>query len=120
MGIIMAIDRFYDNFVAENGLIQIWRRTTIKSDYTLSSSTTGLINTSTQAESRQAQQQNVNMTHKMYCPVTVDVNKHDQVRLDLGGGDFIKYRVEGDPKNTISRNHHFKLILKKLGVDNNG
>lgn len=116
----MGISRFYNKFVAENGLIQIWRRTTIKSDYTLSSSTTGLINTSTQAENIQAQQQNVNMTHKMYCPVTVDVKKHDQIRLDLGSNNFEIYRVEGDPKNTISRNHHFKLILKKLGVDNNG
>lgn len=122
----MAIDRFYTNFVAKNGLIEVWRRTptvdvygnTGTGAYAKASETTGVINTATQAENVQASQQNVNMTHKMYCPITADIAFDDQIRLNLGSGKYDIYRVVGNTKDTISRGHHLKIMLDNLGVDN--
>lgn len=73
----------------------------------------GAINQATAKEVQQAMQFNVEADYKMYCDVTEDINHNDVIVADSK-----KYRVVGDNKNTMRRNHHFKILLKYIGIDN--
>lgn len=59
-----------------------------------------------------ADKKGIFVTHTLYCPVDVDIQKQDRV-IDQDGGVF---EVKGSPQNTVQRNHHFKLMMEKLDV----
>ena len=73
----------------------------------------GAINQANAKEVQQAMQFNIEADFKMYCDVTEDIN-HNDIIIDDGK----KYRVVGSNKNTMKRNHHFKIMLKYIGIDN--
>jgi len=73
----------------------------------------GAINQANAKEVQQAMQFNIEADYKMYCDVTEDINHNDIIVVDGK-----QYRVIGDNKNTMHRNHHFKILLKYIGIDN--
>ena len=112
----MAISDFYY-------AVEVWRGTpavnvrgqTTTGTFTLNSTIQGVVNQASSNEVQEAAQWGVRMTHKLFCPVDSDIVATDQIRAN---GDI--YRVIGDPKNTVKRNHHYRVMLEKRGVDNNG
>jgi SPP1 family predicted phage head-tail adaptor len=76
----------------------------------------GAINQNSSVEIMLAEQLGVKSTHKLYCDVTCDILPPDRV-IDSDGKI---YRVVSEPKNTMGINHHYKILLEYLEVDNNG
>lgn len=60
-----------------------------------------------------ANKMQVEVTHTMYCDVGIDFNYVDKV-VDSGA----VFQVSGEPLNTVKRNHHLRIPLKR--VINNG
>ncbi len=72
----------------------------------------GLINQASSKEQEQANKLGVIADYKLYCPVDVMLNIDDII-----GFNNEYYRVVSKPKNTIQRNHHFKILLKNISLD---
>lgn len=119
----MAISRFYYD-------VEVWRgtptvggtgRTTV-GVRTKNSTIQGVVNQSQVNEVTEAGQWAVREVYKMLCEPASDVRSTDQIRVSLSPNPNINgvYRVIGDPKDTIARGHHLRIMLEKRGVDNNG
>lgn len=72
----------------------------------------GLINQATSKEIEAANKLGIDGDHKLYCPVDTVLDYDDLIRRN-----GVYYRVVSDPKNTVERNHHFKIFLKKSSLD---
>jgi len=72
-----------------------------------------LINQATSSEILQAQQVNEEVSHKLFCDVSTDITNKDRIIFN----DEV-YRVVSVPKNTVNRNHHYKIMLYYTGTDN--
>lgn len=112
----MAIEDYYVP-------LEVWRgtpKTDIRNNTTFgnfikNSDIQGVINQASFNDSMQAMQLQVDISHKLYTAITSDIKSQDQIR-----NNTTIYRVVGKPKNTVNRNHHLKVMLQELGVDNNG
>ena len=72
-----------------------------------------LINQATSNEILQAQQVNEEVSHKLFCDVSTDITNKDRIIFNTK-----IYRVVSVPKNTVNRNHHYKIMLYYTGADN--
>ena len=119
----MAITRFYYD-------VQVFRGTpstnatgtTIVGTKTLASTIQGVVNQSQTNERDANGQWGMAMNYKLFCATNSDVLKDDNIKV-VGSSDPAingTYRVIGEPKNTVKRNHHLRIMLEKLEVDNNG
>ena len=72
-----------------------------------------LINQATSREILQAQQINEEVSHKLFCDVSTDITNKDRISFNSE-----IYRVVSVPKNTVNRNHHYKIMLYYTGTDN--
>ena len=73
----------------------------------------GLINQADSKTLELANKLNVICTHKLYCAVIEDLDYLDMIEDSEGN----KYKITSKPKNTVDRNHHFKIMLE-LVVNN--
>lgn len=113
----MAITRFYTD------AFEIWRGTPATDDRGATTMGTrakvasgiGQINNNQVSEQSSSGQWINRDAYKLFTATTTDVRKNDNIKYD---SDF--YRVIGDPKNTITRGHHYRIKLEKLGKDNHG
>ena len=104
----MAIERFYKDVILRNvtetidnigGAVNTYTDTTIKALITQASST----------EIDYANKLQIEATHNMYCDVAIDCDYIDKV---VDGSKI--YQVVSEPLNTVERNHHYKILLKRL------
>lgn len=72
----------------------------------------GLINQATSREVLMANKLGMEIDSKLFCDVNVVLDNDD---LILFKG--IYYRVKSVPKNTVHRDHHFKIMLKTIDID---
>lgn len=111
----MAIERFYKQ------TIEVWRGTPATDDRgnttmgtrTKQSEFPGTVNRHGTKEERSGGQWIYKDTYKLFCATTRDIQEHDQIREGSN-----KYRVIGQPKDTIVRGNHFNINLEKWGKDN--
>ena len=103
----MAIERFYKD-------LQLTKTTLTVNEYGVEIETTinhtikGVINQAGSSEIEYAKARNIDVDYKAYVEVTEltkSITKDD--RID-------GYRVASDPKNTMDRNHHLKILLKEV------
>jgi len=73
----------------------------------------GLINQADSKTLELANKLNVICTHKLFCDVSEDLDYIDLIQ-DADGNN---YKITSKPKNTVGRNHHFKIMLE-LVVNN--
>lgn len=81
--------------------------------WTTLSNIKALINQASSSEIEMAKKKDVFVTHKMYCDTQTDIKYGDRV-VFLGEN----YRVVSEPKDTVFIGHHLKVMLQKVGVDN--
>lgn len=75
--------------------------------------TTGLISDNSPQEEQILQNQyQIRNAYNFYTDTGQDITQNDRVLYDSKA-----YRIVTAPKNTVSRNHHFKFILEKLDTD---
>lgn len=72
----------------------------------------GLINQASSREIEAAAKMDIQADYKLYCPVTVNLSKE---KLLLWNNEY--YRVVSEPKDTVNRGHHYKVLLKKISLD---
>ena len=72
----------------------------------------GLINQATSKDLRLADQWQIKATHKLYCDISVNINSGDRVKRGT-----VIYRVSSEPKNTVDRDHHYKIFLERIDTD---
>ncbi len=72
----------------------------------------GLINQMTSREKEAAQKLDIEADYKLFTDVG---NQLDNNKLLLYNNEY--YRIVSEPKNTVERNHHYKVLLKKIGLD---
>ncbi len=68
----------------------------------------GIINQAGSSEIEYAKARNIDVDYKAYVEVTATtlaINKDDKID---------GYRVASEPKNTMERNHHLKILLKEV------
>lgn len=73
----------------------------------------GCINASGSSEIRLAGMLQVTTTHKLLCEPAADIQSSDRIHKN-----GLYYRVVSDPKNTLNRGHHLKVLLQEVGIDN--
>ena len=73
----------------------------------------GLVTQASSTELEIANKSQIEATHTLYCDVDVDIDVKDKIVDD---GKI--YQVVSEPLNTVKRNHHYKVLLKR--VINNG
>lgn len=103
----MAIERFYGELtltkveLIENDLgIEQESRTTHMVE--------GVINQAGSKEIEYARARNIDIDYKAYIEVT-------DITRAIGKDDYIDgYRVASEPKNTMGRSHHLKVLLKEV------
>jgi hypothetical protein len=68
----------------------------------------GVINQAGSSELEYARARNIDIDYKAYLEVSDITNA-------IAKDDYINgYRVASEPKNTIERNHHLKVLLKEV------
>ncbi len=72
----------------------------------------GLINQSSSKEIEMANKLGIDADYKLYCSVDVSISIADILKQ---GDEY--YRVVSKPKNTVNRNHHYKVFLKNISLD---
>ncbi len=51
--------------------------------------------------------------YKLYCPTSVSITGAHRIKY---GGKT--YRMVSEPKNTMRRGHHYKILLKRVSDEN--
>lgn len=69
----------------------------------------GLINQANSSEIELGNKLNISVSHKLYCGTSVSLSYDDMVKKDSR-----TYRVVSEPKDTIGRGHHYKILLQRL------
>lgn len=72
----------------------------------------GAINQASSREAESAAKLGITADYKLYCPVTTVIDNDDLIQY---AGE--KFRVVSKPKNTMLRNHHYKILLKYVSDD---
>lgn len=72
----------------------------------------GLINQATSREIEMANKSGIEADYKLYCSVDTDIDNNDLLKKN---DEY--YRIVSKPKNTVNRNHHFKILLKNISLD---
>lgn len=78
----------------------------------LNRSIQGLINQASTAESEMAAKLGITAAFNLYCDVGVVIDHENLIEKD---GSY--YRIVGKPKNTVGRNHHWKIPLEYVSLD---
>lgn len=108
----MAIECYYKEVIklenvktsdGRGGYIHSWNET---------NTFMGLVNQASSKEQEQANKLGVIADYKLYCPIDVTLNIDDTISFE---GEY--YRIVSKPKNTIQRNHHLKILLKNISLD---
>lgn len=69
----------------------------------------GCINQASSQQVDYALKLSIEATHKLYYPISVELDINDRVK----DGNKV-YEVVSEPLNTINRNHHYMVLLKRL------
>jgi SPP1 family predicted phage head-tail adaptor len=108
----MAIERFYKPIVklkktqvpnGRGGFIDTWVE-----DFTFQ----GLINQAGSSEIELANKLGISADHKLFCSVDTVIDHNDLVKKN---GKY--YRIVSEPKDTVERGHHYKILLKYTSLD---
>lgn len=117
----MAIERFYQQYIDNHGIIRRWipeKTPTTTGEYTVvwtyAGVIDGVINQNSTREIEELQQLNLEADYKLFCAVKYeyDINNDDILEAE---GEY--YRVVGANKNTIKRDHHLRIYLKRTRLD---
>lgn len=73
----------------------------------------GLLTIASSQEVELARKISIDASHTLYCPTDIDVTYSDMIEFNDE-----TYQIVAEPRNTVQRNHHFKVLCKK--VLNNG
>lgn len=73
----------------------------------------GAINQNSSKERAMAQQLGFDTDYKLFYPTSVTI---PGTAIISDGTN--RYKIVGEPKNTMSRNHHYRLYLKKTSAEN--
>ena len=76
---------------------------------------TGLITQASAAMLEIANKKQIDITHTLYCDVSLYFNYVDRIVDNVTSESF---QVSGEPLNTVKRDHHLRVPLKR--VDNLG
>ena len=107
----MAIEDYYSELTlrkitettdARGGAIQADTDTTFQ----------GLVTQSSSTDLELANKMQVETTHTLYCDVAVDIDVEDKI---VDGTKI--YQVVTEPLNTVKRNHHYRVLLKRMIKD---
>jgi SPP1 family predicted phage head-tail adaptor len=72
----------------------------------------GCINQASSKEIEAAAKLGIEADYKLYCPVDTDI---DHTKLLYYKSSY--YRIISEPKDTVERGHHLKVLLKKMPGD---
>lgn len=103
----MAIERFYKDLTLEQ-IVLVKNEHLVEVPTPITTTIRGVINQAGSSEIEYAKARNIDVDYKAYVEVTEltkSITKDD--RID-------GYRVASDPKNTMDRNHHLKILLKEV------
>lgn len=107
----MAIENYYSDLT----LRKITETADARGGAVLSDTDTtfqGLVTQASTKEIEAARRLEIQCDHNLYCAVTVDIAVKDKV---VDGTKI--YQVVGEPLNTVKRNHHYKVMLKRMITD---
>lgn len=71
-----------------------------------------LINQASSREVEMALKMGIEADYKMFYSVAVSLCREDRIKQS-----GVIYRVVSEPKNTVNRNHHHKVYLKRMDTD---
>lgn len=69
----------------------------------------GVLTQLSSAEAEIANKLSIMATHMLYCEADADITNKD--RIVFGG---IEYQVVSEPLNTLGRNHHLRVMVKRV------
>lgn len=72
----------------------------------------GVINQASSREADSAAKLGIIADYKLYCPVNTVLDNDDLIQYN---GE--KFRIVSKPKNTLGRDHHYKVLLKYVDDD---
>ena len=75
----------------------------------------GLINQASSQEVLAAGQLGIVADHKLFCGVAETIERD----MLIGEGDRV-FRVVSQPKNTVNRGHHLRVMLRETSLDDHG
>lgn len=103
----MAIERFYNDLTLSK-IELVVNDFGIEEETEVTKTIQGAINQASGKEIEYAMARNIDVDYKAYVEVT-------ETTLSISKDDYINgYRVTSTPKNTMSRNHHLKILLKEV------
>ena len=70
----------------------------------------GLINQLSSGEIDANMKIDIEADHKLYCSTNEAITSASRVQDGAK-----RYRVVSEPKNTVRRDHHYKILLKRVG-----
>lgn len=104
----MAIADYYYTIQIHTGTRTANGRGGFSTVWAMSSEFEGVINQASSREVEAAAKLDIKADYKLFCPVgTVLSNK----KLLYYDGNY--YRIVSEPKNTVGRDHHYKIFLKR-------
>ncbi len=72
----------------------------------------GLINQASSTEVLTNKKLDIDADYKLFCDVSVNINRSSRVRQ---GTQY--FDVVSEPKNTVNRDHHYKIFLKSISKE---
>lgn len=103
----MAIERFYKDLTLTKRTLEV-NEYGVEIETTINHTIKGVINQAGSSEIEYAKARNLDVDHKAYVEVT------DLTRTITKDDRIDGYRVASDPKNTMGRDHHLKILLKEV------
>ncbi|HSH36081.1 hypothetical protein [Schnuerera sp.] len=103
----MAIEDYYTDLTLKK-IELVTNDFGVEEEVEVSHTIRGIINQAGSSELEYARARNISVDYKAYIEVTA-------ITKSIGKDDYIdNYRVASEPKNTISRDHHLKVLLKEV------
>lgn len=103
----MAIERFYNDLTLTK-IVSTTNDFGVQVETEETYTIRGVINQAGSSELEYARARNISVDYKAYVEVneiTNTIDKDDNIN---------GYRVASEPKNTMGRNHHLKILLKEV------
>lgn len=109
----MAIENYYKTINKLSNIKKNDGRGGYVYDFSIISTFNGLVNQASSKEQELAKKLGITADFKLYCEVEATLTINDIIQFN---DEY--YRVVSKPKNTIQRNHHLKITLKQISLDN--